>query len=125
MLGFGAYFIPLHAAARHDWLWPALVFRATSVALVWTIVVALRRFPHGVRPHLLALAACGILDTGGNALFAAASRHGLVSVVSVLASLYPVVTVLLARFLLGERVQPSQNAGVVVALVGVVLITAG
>jgi drug/metabolite transporter (DMT)-like permease len=45
--------------------------------------------------------------------------------VSVLASLYPVVTVLLARFLLGERVQPSQNAGVVVALVGVVLITAG
>jgi drug/metabolite transporter (DMT)-like permease len=125
MLGFGGYFIPLHAAARHDWLWPALVFRATSVALVWTIVVALRRFPRGARPHLLALAACGILDTGGNALFAAASNHGLVSVVSVLASLYPVVTVLLARILLGERVQPSQNAGVVVALVGVVLITAG
>jgi drug/metabolite transporter (DMT)-like permease len=125
MLGFGAYFIPLHAAARHDWLWPALVFRATSVALVWTVVLVLRRFPRGVRPHLLALAACGILDTGGNALFAAASRHGLVSVVSVLASLYPVVTVLLARFLLGERVQRSQNVGVVVALVGVVLITAG
>jgi drug/metabolite transporter (DMT)-like permease len=125
MLGFGGYFIPLHAAARHDWLWPALVFRATSVALVWTIVLALRRHPRGARPHLLALAACGILDTGGNALFAAASIHGLVSVVSVLASLYPVVTVLLARFLLGERVQPSQNAGVAVALVGVVLITAG
>jgi drug/metabolite transporter (DMT)-like permease len=125
MLGFGGYFIPLHAAAQHDWLWPALVFRATSVALVWTIVVALRRLPRGVRPHLLALALCGILDTGGNALFAAASTHGLVSIVSVLASLYPVVTVLLARFLLGERVQRSQNVGVVVALVGVVLITAG
>ena len=125
MLGFGSYFIPLHAAARHDWLWPSVVFRASSVALVWTIVLALRRFPRGVRPHLAALAACGVLDTGGNALFAAASRHGLVSIISVLASLYPVVTVLLARVLLRERVQPSQNAGVVIALVGVVLITAG
>jgi drug/metabolite transporter (DMT)-like permease len=47
------------------------------------------------------------------------------SVVSVLATLYPVVTVLLARFLLGERVQRSQDVGVVVALVGAVLITAG
>jgi drug/metabolite transporter (DMT)-like permease len=125
MLGFGGYFIPLHAAARHDWLWPALVFRATSVVLVWTIVAALRRPPRGVRPHLAALAACGVLDTGGNALFAAASTHGLVSIVSVLASLYPVVTVLLARTLLGERVQLSQDLGVVVALAGVVLITAG
>jgi drug/metabolite transporter (DMT)-like permease len=125
MLGFGGYFIPLHAAARHDWLWPALVFRATSVALVWATAAALRRPPRGVAPHLAALAVVGVLDTGGNALFAAASRHGLVSVVSVLASLYPVVTVLLARFVLGERVQASQNAGVIVVLAGVVLITVG
>jgi len=125
MLGFGGYFIPLHAAARHDWLWPAFLFRAASVTLVWTAVVALRRFPRGARPHLAALAAVGVLDTGGNALFAAASEHGLVSVVSVLASLYPVVTVLLARMVLGERLQRSQDVGVVVTLVGVVLITAG
>ena len=64
--------------------------------------------------------------TCGNALFAASSStHGLLSVVSWLASLYPVVTVLLARLLLGERVQRTQDAGVLVALVGVVLITAG
>ena len=82
--------------------------------------------PTGLRGHWPALIAIGFLDTGGNALYAAASSsHGLISVVSVLASLYPVVTVLLARLLLGERVQRTQDVGVVLMLVGVVLITAG
>ncbi len=126
MLAFGIYYVPMHAASEHDWLWPAFLFRCTSVTLVWTVVLARRAWPSGLRPHWLGLAAVGLLDTGGNALFAAASStHGLLSVVSVLASLYPVVTVLLARFLLGERVQRTQDMGVVVALVGVVLITAG
>ena len=59
-------------------------------------------------------------------LFAAASQeHGLLSVVSVLASLYPVLTVLLARLALGERVQRTQEAGVVVTLAGVALVSAG
>jgi uncharacterized membrane protein len=80
----------------------------------------------GVRPHAAALVAIGVLDTGGNALFAAASwSHGLVSVVSVLASLYPAITVLLARIVLGERMQRLQNLGVVVTLAGVVLVSAG
>jgi drug/metabolite transporter (DMT)-like permease len=79
-----------------------------------------------VRPHLVALAAIGLLDTGGNTLFAAASSsHGLLSVVSVLASLYPAVTVLLARFVLRERVERTQDLGVLVTLAGVVLISAG
>jgi drug/metabolite transporter (DMT)-like permease len=126
LLGFGGYFIPLHASATHDWLWPSLVFRCTSVTLVWTAVLLSRQSVHGVRPHLAALAAVGILDTGGNTLFAAASEsHGLLSVVSVLASLYPVVTVLLARVALHERVGRSQELGVIVTLAGVVLISAG
>jgi drug/metabolite transporter (DMT)-like permease len=96
------------------------------VTLVWTIVLVRRVRPAGFRANWAGLVAIGILDTAGNALYAAASStHGLISVVSVLASLYPVVTVLLARLLLGERVQRTQDAGVVVALVGVVLITAG
>jgi drug/metabolite transporter (DMT)-like permease len=93
---------------------------------VWSIVLLRRSVPHGFRPHLLALIAIGFLDTGGNVLFAAAaSTHGLLSVVSVLASLYPVVTVLLARITLGERVQLSQDVGIVATLAGVVLISAG
>ena len=126
MLAFGAYYVPMHAASTQDWLWPAFLFRCTSVTLVWAVVLARRARPTGLRGHWAALIAIGFLDTGGNALFAAASStHGLLSVVSVLASLYPVVTVLLARFLLGERVQRSQNAGIAMALAGVVLITAG
>ncbi len=126
MLAFGAYFVPMHAASTQDWLWPAFLFRCTSVTLVWSVVLVQRVRPTGLRPHLAALIAIGFLDTGGNALFAAASSaHGLLSVVSVLASLYPVVTVLLARLLLGERVQRTQDAGVLLVLVGVVLITAG
>ncbi len=126
MFCFGAYYVPMHAASTQDWLWPAFLFRCTSVTLVWAVVLARRARPTGLRGHWRALIAIGFLDTGGNALFAAASSsHGLLSVVSVLASLYPVVTVLLARILLGERVQRTQDVGVVIALAGVVLITAG
>jgi len=126
MLAFGAYYVPMHAASAQDWLWPAFLFRCTSVTLVWSVVLIRRARPTGLRGHWPALIAIGFLDTGGNALYAAASSsHGLISVVSVLASLYPVVTVLLARLLLGERVQRTQDVGVAVALVGVVLITAG
>ena len=125
MLAFGAYYVPMHAASTQDWLWPAFLFRCTSVTLVWSAVLVRRARPAGLRGHWPALIAIGFLDTGGNALYAASSSHGLISVVSVLASLYPVVTVLLARLLLGERVQRTQDVGVAVTLVGVVLITAG
>jgi drug/metabolite transporter (DMT)-like permease len=126
LLGFGCYFIPLHASSTHDWLWPSFIFRVVSVSMVWLTLLLMRQRATGVRPHLVALAAIGLLDSGGNTLFAAASSsHGLLSVVSVLASLYPVVTVLLARFILGERVERTQDIGVLIALAGVVLISAG
>jgi drug/metabolite transporter (DMT)-like permease len=116
----------MHAASTQDWLWPAFLFRCTSVTLVYSVVLIRGLRPTGLRGHWPGLIAIGFLDTGGNALFAAASSaHGLLSVESVLASLYPVVTVLLARVMLGERVQRTQDAGVLLVLVGVVLITAG
>jgi len=126
LVAFGAYYVPMHAASTRDWLWPAFLFRCTSVTLVYSAMLVRRLRPAGLRNHWPSLIAIGFLDTGGNALFAAASSaHGLLSVVSVLASLYPVVTVLLARLVLGERVQRMQDAGVLLVLAGVVLITAG
>jgi len=126
VVGFGGYYVPLHASAAHDWLWPAFLFRVVSVTLVWSALVVTRGSVRGARVHLPALVAVGVLDTAGNALFAAASAtHGLLSVVSVLASLYPAVTVLIARIALGERVQRSQDVGVLFTLAGVALISAG
>jgi drug/metabolite transporter (DMT)-like permease len=124
MLAFGGYYVPMHAASRGDFLWASFLFRLTSTSLVY-LGWALTRPGFAPRAQLLPLAAIGVFDTGGNVLFAASSARGIVSVVSVLASLYPVVTVLLARIVLRERVQRSQELGVALALSGVVLVSAG
>jgi len=67
----------------------------------------------------------GCFDVLANSLFALATNHGLLSLVAVAGSLYSAVTVLLARFVLGERLAPIQLAGLASALVGVALIAAG
>jgi drug/metabolite transporter (DMT)-like permease len=105
-----------------------LVMRTTSVGvLVLAFVVARTRgFALGVgRVDLPLLLAVGIGDVGANACFAVASREGLLSVVSVLGSLYPVVTVLLARQLQAERLRRIQVIGTIATLGGVALLAAG
>ena len=74
---------------------------------------------------LIILIGVGIADVGATLLYAEATRRGLLSVVGVLSSLYPIVIVVLARVLLAERIARSQLAGVAVALAGVALISAG
>jgi drug/metabolite transporter (DMT)-like permease len=122
-IGFGFYFPPMHAAGSVDFWWASILFRTTALAVV-AAAVAVRRPPLRLRPRDLAIvAAVGVGDTLGNVLFAASSSHGLVSLTSVLASLYPIVTVLLAAAVLHERVSGSQRAGIVLTLTGVVLIS--
>jgi drug/metabolite transporter (DMT)-like permease len=125
MVGFGLYFVFLHMASTDDFLWPAFLFRVTSVSLVWTALLVVRAPTSGVAGAWVALVAVGCLDTGGNTLFAAASSHGSVSVTSVLASLYPVVTVILARHRLHERVHRLQEVGIALTIAGIVLVSAG
>jgi drug/metabolite transporter (DMT)-like permease len=122
-VGFGFYFPWMHAAGKVDFWWASFVFRSTAL-LMLAAVVAARHTPLRLRPRDVVVAgAVGIGDTIGNFLFAASSGHGLVSLTSVLASLYPVVTVLLAATVLRERVAPLQKAGIVLTLTGVVLIS--
>ena len=121
-LGFGLYFPWMHAAGKVDFWWASLVFRTTALLVVASGVAATRTKVR-LRPrHLLFAGAVGVGDTLGNVLFAASSAHGLVSLTSVLASLYPIVTVLLAAAILKERVAGLQRAGVALTLAGVVLI---
>jgi drug/metabolite transporter (DMT)-like permease len=124
-VGFGGYFVPMHAAGAADFWWASFLFRLTATVLVGLAVLG-RREPVGLSASdAVVVAAVGVGDTLGNFLYAAASSRGVVSVVSVLASLYPVVTVMLARVALGERVDRLQQLGVASTLVGVVLISNG
>jgi drug/metabolite transporter (DMT)-like permease len=125
MVGFGLYFVFLHMASGDDFLWPAFLFRVVSVSLVWGALLFIRPGTGGIRAAWPVLIAIGVLDTGGNTLFAAASAHGSVSVTSVLASLYPVVTVLLARYRLRERVHRLQELGIALTIAGIVLVSTG
>jgi uncharacterized membrane protein len=123
-LGFGFYFPWMHAAGKVDVWWASLVFRTTALVLMAGVVAAKRPPTLRLRPKELAIVcAVGIGDTLGNALFAASSGHGLVSLTAVLASLYPIVTVLLAAAVLRESVAPMQRAGIVLTLTGVILIS--
>ena len=124
-VGFGGYFPFMHAAGDADPWWASLIFRLASTSVILTAVAIARptiRVPGRLLPWL---ALIGFGDMFGNLLFAAASTSGLVSVTSVLASLYPIVTVVLARILLNERVARSQEGGIVLTLAGVALISAG
>jgi drug/metabolite transporter (DMT)-like permease len=124
-IGFGCYFPPMHAAGEADFWWAALLFRTTSTSVILAAALV-RRPPLALAaPDVLVICLVGIGDMSGNLLFAAASSQGLVSVVSVLASLYPVVTVVLARAVLRERVGRLQEVGVLLTLTGVALISAG
>jgi len=115
----------MHAAGNADFWWASLIFRITSTSVILA-AVAIRRPSLAVAPiQVLLIALIGVGDMLGNFLFAAASTSGLVSITSVLASLYPIVTVLLARLVLKERVARSQEAGIALTLAGVALISAG
>jgi drug/metabolite transporter (DMT)-like permease len=121
-IGFGLYFPPMHAAGAADPWWASLIFRATAALLV---VMAVRVRRPAVRLggwSLAVVIAVGLGDTFGNLLFAASSTSGLISITSVLASLYPVVTVALAAVVLKEQLAGAQRVGVVLTLLGVALI---
>jgi drug/metabolite transporter (DMT)-like permease len=121
-LGFGGFFVLIHQASTYDVLWAGAIQRLTGVCIMLVVVLALRPSLAIGWPRVPALLVIGALDTGANVLYAYASTTGLVSVSAVLASLYPVMTVVLARFVLRERLSPSQGTGVVCALAGVAFI---
>jgi drug/metabolite transporter (DMT)-like permease len=123
-LGFGSFFVGADQASKADPIWAILVARVASMSLLWCVALATRTKLAGGRA-IPALIAIGVLDTGANLLYALATTHGLVSVVAVLGSVYPVITVILARVVLGERLHALQRVGAVGALVGAAVISVG
>jgi drug/metabolite transporter (DMT)-like permease len=135
-LGFGLFYVFVDAGtagaaaagtsgSQSSPLWVIAGARASSLLMLSMIALVGRRsalrWP-GRRIGSVALV--GVGDTGANLLFAYAATSGNLAVVGVLGSLYPIATVVLARWLLGERLSGGQNAGVVLALTGVGLLAA-
>ena len=122
-LGLFVYFLGL-GSRQGDALSTLFGARIGSLGLLVAAALATRAPLRVPRPSVVGVAAVGIADVTANALFAFASGHGLLALVSVLGSLYPVVTVVLAHLLLGERLTGAQRFGVAVALGGVAAIAA-
>ena len=121
---FGLFLIAGKQAGHGGVFWPLVAARAASTVLMALIVAFSARDTRPLSGALMPILLSGLGDSMGNALFIAASRHGRLDVAAVLSSLYPASTVILARVLLKERISPMQNAGIVGALVAVVLISA-
>jgi drug/metabolite transporter (DMT)-like permease len=123
-VGFGSYFVMSDAAADDSVLWLLVLSRSVPVP-----ALALFAWRRGMRPPTGrtagTLVAAGTLDCGATALYAVANTKGALSIVSVVGSLYPVMTLILARAVLGERIRRVQQVGVVAALAGVAMIAAG
>jgi drug/metabolite transporter (DMT)-like permease len=124
-LGFGLFFLAIDRASDADVPWAMLVNRATGVSLLIAATIVLRPPFRASRRDIPVLVGIGMLDTAANAMYAVAATKGLVSVVSVLGSLYPITTVGLAAIVLRERPHRLAQFGVVTALLGVALIAAG
>ncbi|MGA3318073.1 MAG: DMT family transporter [Candidatus Korobacteraceae bacterium] len=121
---FGLFFIACKQAGHHAVFWPLVAARIASTLLMLLIGIFSAGDRRPLRPALVPIVFSGILDTSANALFIAATQHGRLDVTSVLSSLYPASTVILARIFLKERMSATQNAGIVGALVSVALIAA-
>jgi len=131
--GFGVYFVALKYAAQAGLVWPMATARFTSVLCCTGILLVLalgakqaaeagqsRWLP---RKALIWALATALGDTSGNLLFMAATRAGRLDVASVLASLYPASTILLAAWTLHERPTRRQGVGMMIAAAAVVMIT--
>jgi drug/metabolite transporter (DMT)-like permease len=116
----------LDEAGRSDPLWGVLMVRVGALALLGGAVIARRPSFAMSQGQAGRLGLVGLLDNGSNLAFAlAAEAGGLLTLTSVLGSMYPVSTVVLARAVLHERLARHQTVGVVAALTGVGLIAAG
>jgi drug/metabolite transporter (DMT)-like permease len=123
-IGFGLFFIFLKNAGQSGVLWPVAISRSAGTVVAFGLALATRtRLRLGRGITCIALVS-GAVDAAANVCYVLATRVGLFGLAVVITSLYPGMTVLLARVLLGERMRWVQRAGLLLAAVGVVLVTA-
>jgi drug/metabolite transporter (DMT)-like permease len=122
-LGFAGFFLCMKQAGEGSVLWLAGVARLASLALTAVIVLLVRDYTVTRASAILGVFA-GCLDVSGSALFLRAAQSGRLDSAVVISSLYPAITVLLARLILHERITRWQAAGMFAALLAVPMIAA-
>jgi len=128
-VSFGLFFLLIRNAGQSGEVWPVAAGRIGELAVVLAAAAVLRPgllrgLDGGFRGGIpLAAASAGVIDVVANLCYVAATRTGSFGLAVVLASLYPGVTVLLARVVLGERLRWIQRAGLALAAVGILLVT--
>ncbi|TYK51494.1 EamA family transporter [Actinomadura decatromicini] len=128
---FGIFYVLLKTAGDDAGLWPIVGARVGTLSIVVVALLAVLLRGSGLGPRMpgrtmIALALLsGVLDAGANALYFLAAHRGMLSLAAVLTSLYPAITVLLARIAYSERLRVVQRVGMAVAVAGVALVTVG
>jgi drug/metabolite transporter (DMT)-like permease len=123
-VSFGLFFLLIRNAGQSGEVWPVAAGRIGELAVVLAAAAVLRPGLRGLRGGLpLAAVSAGVIDVVANLCYVAATRIGAFGLAVVLASLYPGVTVLLARVVLGERLRWIQRAGLGLAAIGILLVT--
>lgn len=121
-VGFGGFFVLLGRTAEASGLWPMLSARTASVALFVLVAVGTRQAVLPGRSDRVTVVLAGLGDAAAAGFFLAATRHGQLSVVAVLSSLYPAATIGLARLVDGERCSRIQLAGGALAIAAVAVL---
>lgn len=124
-LFIGTFFIIMDHASDVDPYWATLLMKFSYSVFLVPVILAVRPPLTVGRSHFPGIVTAGSIDTLATFAFTLATSLGMLSVVSVVSSLYPAVTVVLSAVLLKERPRPVQAAGVISALAGIVLISAG
>ena len=119
----GCFLIIMDHASAVDPYWSALIMRSSYGVFLTPFVLLLRPPLKVGRLHLPGIITLGVVDALAGFAFALATTVGMLSLVAVVGSLYPAVTILLSSVVLKERLLPTQYVGVTLALAGVILIS--
>jgi drug/metabolite transporter (DMT)-like permease len=123
-IGFGLWFVLLDQAAETDELWALVASRGSAAVLIGGLALA-RGGAGAIRSLWRLVATAGVLDVVGNAGFVLARATLVVGIAAALSGLYPIVTMLLARGVIGEALPRLGIAAVALAVIGIVLISVG